>query len=158
MKFADFICASAVRAELQARDKEEVIREMTQALLDAGNIADRDYESLVTALLKREELGTTVTSAGVAVVHVKHPGVQRIIGTAAVCRPSVDFSGQGGKTARSVRFVILLISPLDRRVDYLKALSWIERRLQNDAFCRSLAHARAAKEVIDLLDKADKRQ
>ena len=152
MKFADFICASAVRAELQARDKEEVIREMTQALLDAGNIADRDYESLVTALLKREELGTTATSA---VVHVKHPGVQRIIGTAAVCRPSVHFSGQGGKTARSVRFVILLISPLDRRVDYLKALSWIERRLQDDAFCRSLAHAKAAKEVIDLLDKAE---
>ena len=74
MKFADFICASAVRAELQARDKEDVIREMTQALLDAGNIADRDYESLVTALLKREELGTTVTSTGVAVVHGKHPG------------------------------------------------------------------------------------
>ncbi len=158
MNFADFICASAVRAELQARDKEEVIREMTQALSDAGNIADRDYESLVTALLKREELGTTATSAGVAVVHVKHPGVQRIIGTAAVCRPSVDFSGQGGKTARSVRFVILLISPLDRRVDYLKALSWIERKLQDDAFCRSLAHARAAQEIIDLLDKADKRQ
>ena len=81
----------------------------TEALWDAGQIAEADYESIVRAILKREKLGTTVTAGGVALAHTKHPGAQRISGTAAVCRPSVDFSSFAGKTARSVRFVILLI-------------------------------------------------
>ena len=125
MKFADFICANTVKAKLKARDKEGFIREMTEALWDAGQIAEPDDEFVVKAILKREELGNTVTAGGVAVAHGKHRGVQRITGTAAVCRPGVDFNSLGGKTACSVRLVILLISPPDCQVDYLKTLSWI---------------------------------
>ena len=44
MKFADFVSREAVRADLTADDKESVIREMTQALLDAGK--DRPSESM----------------------------------------------------------------------------------------------------------------
>ncbi len=158
MKFADFICANAVKAQLQASDKEGVIREMTRALLDAGQIAEPDYESVVKAILKREELGTTVTAGGVAVAHGEHASVQWVSGTAAVCRPGVDFSSFGGKAARSVRFVILLISPPDCQVDYLKALSWIERQLQIPTFCRSLTRAKSRSELNDVLDKADRNQ
>ena len=53
MKFADFICRDAVNAELEAKDKEGVIREMTEALLDAGQIAEPDYESVLQAIRKR---------------------------------------------------------------------------------------------------------
>jgi mannitol/fructose-specific phosphotransferase system IIA component (Ntr-type) len=158
VKLTDFICANAVKAELTARDKEGVIREMTWSLSDAGQIVQADYESVVKAVLKREALGTTVTAGGVAVAHGKHPGVQWISGAAAVCRPSVDFGSFAGNMASSVRFVILLVSPSGCQVDYLKPLSWIERQLQVRAFCRSLTRAKSASELNDLLDNVGKNQ
>ncbi|MEK6237502.1 MAG: PTS sugar transporter subunit IIA, partial [Planctomycetales bacterium] len=75
MKFSDFICPEAVRANLDAVTKEEVIREMAQALLDAGQINSDDFESIVQAILNREELGSTGIGHGVAVPHTKHPSV-----------------------------------------------------------------------------------
>ena len=38
MKFADFICREAIRADLEAADKEGAIREMVQALVDAKRV------------------------------------------------------------------------------------------------------------------------
>ena len=67
MNFADFVVPDAIRAELAADDKESVIREMVQALMDAGQIVEDEFESIVKAILKREELGSTGIGRGVAV-------------------------------------------------------------------------------------------
>ncbi len=78
MKFADFVCPEAIRADLAATDKEGAIREIVQALLDAGKIDPGEKESIVKAILKREELGSTGIGRGVAVPHTKHPSVDRL--------------------------------------------------------------------------------
>jgi len=44
MKFSDFVSREAIKGDLVADDKEGVIREMVQALLDAGNIAPSEFE------------------------------------------------------------------------------------------------------------------
>jgi len=69
MKFADFVSREAIKADLAADDKEGVIREMVQALLAAQRIASDEFESIVKAILKREELGSTGIGRGVAVPH-----------------------------------------------------------------------------------------
>ncbi len=69
MKFADFVSREAIRGNLAAANKEGVIREMAQALLDAGKVAASEVESIVKAILKREELGSTGIGRGVAVPH-----------------------------------------------------------------------------------------
>ena len=84
MKFADFISREAIRANLKADDKEAVIREMIQALLAAGKIEASEFESIVKAIMKREELGSTGIGRGVAVPHTKHPSVDRLVGTVGV--------------------------------------------------------------------------
>ena len=67
MKFSDFICKEAIRTQLEADEKESVIRAMGQALVDAGRIKQENFESIVAAILKREELGSTGIGRGVAV-------------------------------------------------------------------------------------------
>ena len=84
MKFAEFVCTEAIRAELLAVDKEGVIREMALALLDAGQIAEDDYKSIVNAILKREELGSTGIGRRAAIPHTKHPGVDQTVATVGV--------------------------------------------------------------------------
>ena len=155
MKFADFVSRDAVRAQLSATDKEGTVREMVQALLDAGDIDPGEFESIVKAILKREELGSTGIGRGVAVPHTKHPSVDRLMGTVAVSREGVDFAALDGET---VELFFLVISPPDRPGDHLRALETISKKLGNHTFCRFLKQAKSAEDVLQLLDEADNDQ
>ena len=155
MKFVDFIVPDAIRAELAAGDKEGVIREMVQALTDAGQIEKDEFESIVKAILKREELGSTGIGRGVAVPHTKHPSVDRLVGNVAVSREGVDFDSLDGE---KVNLFFLLISPPDRPGDHLRALENISRQLRDDTFCRFLKQAKTVEDIRQLLDEADDNQ
>ncbi|MGA2031358.1 MAG: PTS sugar transporter subunit IIA [Thermoguttaceae bacterium] len=155
MKFADFISRKAIRADLTATDKEGAIREMVQALADAGSVDHKEFESVVKAILKREELGSTGIGRGVAVPHTKHPSVDRLVGTVAVSSAGVDFASLDGET---VHLFFLLISPPDRPGDHLRALENISRQLRDDTFCRFLKQAKKAEDILLLLDEADTNQ
>lgn len=155
MKFADFICPEAIRADLAAVDKEGTIREIVKALEEAGKIEAGESESIIKAILKREELGSTGIGRGVAVPHTKHPSVDRLIGTVAVSRQGVDFTSLDGET---VNLFFLLISPPDRPGDHLRALENISRQLRDDTFCRFLKQAKSPTDIQLLLDEADNNQ
>ena len=66
MKFSDFVKAKAINAELTSTDKEGVIREMVASLVASGQLGGDEQESIVEAILKREELGSTGIGRGVA--------------------------------------------------------------------------------------------
>jgi fructose-specific phosphotransferase system IIA component len=152
MKFSDFVSREAIRAELTADDKQGVIREMVQALLDAGRIAADEHDSIVKAILKREELGSTGIGRGVAVPHTKHPSIDRLVGTVAVSSEGVDFDSLDGE---KVHLFFLLISPPDRPGDHLRALENVSRQLRDEAFCKFLKQAKSPDDILLLLDEAD---
>ncbi len=155
MKFSDFVAGDAIRADLDADDKEGVIREIVGALHAAGKIVADDAEGIVKAILKREELGSTGIGRGVAVPHTKHPSVQKLIGTVAVSSHGVDFNSLDGE---KVQLFFLLISPPDRPGDHLRALENISRQLRDDTFCKFLKQAKTAGDIRTLLDEADNNQ
>jgi PTS system fructose-specific IIA component/PTS system nitrogen regulatory IIA component len=152
MKFADFINPEAIKADLSANDKEGVIREMTQALLNAGKVAPGEVDSIVKAILKREELGSTGIGRGVAVPHTKHPSVDRLVGTVAISHEGVDFNSLDGER---VQLFFLLISPPDRPGDHLRALENISRQLRDDTFCKFLKQAKSPADIRQLLEESD---
>lgn len=155
MKFADFVSREAIRAELTAEDKEGVIREMVQALLDANKIAESEYEGIVKSVLKREDLGSTGIGRGVAVPHTKHASIDRLVGTVAVSNEGVDFASLDGE---KVHLFFLLISPPDRPSDHLRALENVSRQLRDETFCKFLKQAKSAEDILQLLDEADNNQ
>ncbi len=155
MKFADFVSVEAIRSDLHAGSKEEVVREMTQALLEAGRISAGEVESIVKAIMKREELGSTGIGRGVAVPHTKHPSVDRLVGTVAISRDGVDFESLDGD---KVQLFFLLISPPDRPGEHLRALENISRQLRDDMFCKYLKQAKTKEDIQQLLEEADNHQ
>jgi len=152
MKFSDFICRDAIRTQLEAGNKEAVIRAMTTSLLEAKAINPKDHESIVEAILKREELGSTGIGRGVAVPHTKHPSIDRLIGTVAISEQGVDFDSLDGE---KVYLLFLLVSPPDRPGDHLRALENISRQLRDDTFCRFLKQSKRPEDVWQLLEEAD---
>jgi len=152
MKFSDFVAADAIRSHVDADSKEGVIREMAQSLVAAGRIAASDLESIVKAIMKREDLGSTGIGRGVAVPHTKHPSVNRLVGTVAVSHGGVDFESLDGEP---VQLFFLLVSPPDRPGDHLRALENISRQLRDETFCKHLKQAKGPVEIQHLLEEAD---
>ena len=151
MKFSDFVSVDAIRPSVVANSKEGVIREMTQSLVDAEKIAVSEMDSIVKAIMKREDLGSTGIRV-VVVPHTKHPSVSRLVGTVAISEQGVDFESLDGEP---VQLFFLLVSPPDRPGDHLRALENISRQLRDDAFCKTLKEASGPQEVWRLLEDAD---
>ena len=152
MKFSNFIQLDAIRTEVKATDKEGVIREMVQALLESGAIQQDESEGIIKSIIKREELGSTGIGRGIAVPHTKHPSVERLVGTIAISQSGIDFDSLD---CEKVHLFFLLVSPLDRPGEHLRALEHITRQLKDDAFCRFLKQAKNRDDVLVLLDEAD---
>src|SRR3954462_4011747 len=155
MKFSDFVCREAIRTNLETDEKQTVIRAMASSLLEAGKIQQKDYESIVEAILKREELGSAGIGRGVAVPHTKHPSIEKLIGTVAISEHGVNFDSLDGE---KVHLLFLLVSPPDRPGDHLRALENISRQLRDDMFCRLLKQSKTPAEVRQLLEEAHNNQ
>ena len=152
MKFADFILLDALRSEIQAVDKEGVIREMAQSLLDAGGIKRDEYEGIVKAIIRREELGSTGIGYGIAIPHTKHPSVERLVGTVAISSGGIDFDSLDGE---KIYLFFMLVSPPDRPGEHLRALEHITRQLRDETFCRFLKQSKTREDIKQLLEEAD---
>jgi len=155
MKFVDFVSRDAIRTSIDADSKDQVIRAMVTALLESGKISEEQHESIIEAILKREELGSTGIGRGVAVPHTKHPSVTELVGTVAVSEDGVDFDSLDGE---KVHLLFLLVSPPDRPGDHLRALENISRQLRDETFCRFLKQSKAPEDVWQLLEEADNNQ
>ncbi len=152
MKFSDFVATDAIRSDVEAGTKPAVIREMAEALVEAGRLPAGELEGIVKAIMKREDLGSTGIGRGVAVPHTKHPSVDRLVGTVAVSRKGIDFESLDGEP---VHLFFLLVSPPDRPGDHLRALENISRQLRDDAFCRRLKASNTPADIEHLLEEAD---
>ena len=155
MKFSDFINVASIKADLSSDDKPAVIRELIESLAQAGAIVQDDVEGIASAVMKREELGSTGIGRGVAVPHTKHPAVDKLVGTVAISDEGVDFDSLDGE---KVHLLFLLISPPDRPGDHLRALENISRQLRDDSFCRFLKQSKTPADVWQLLEEGDNNQ
>jgi len=152
MKLSDFIVADAVIPELKASTKEEAIREMVASLVQTGHVSTEHEPTIVGAIMKREELGSTGIGRGVAVPHTKHASVGSLIATVAISSKGLDFSSLDGE---DVYILFLLVSPPDRPGDHLRGLETITRHLKSDDFCRFLRQSKTREHIVDLLKEVD---
>ena len=152
MKLQDFVQEGAVRVELEAVEKSEVIRELVHALKEAGALEPKDVAPICRAIIKREAMGSTGIGRGVAIPHAKHKAVDRLIGTVGRSSGGVEFNALDGDP---VHIVFLLVSPPDAGDQHLKALERVMTILQNEDMCRFLKQASSVEELVDTLKEAD---
>lgn len=155
MKLTDIVAADAVITDLKATTKDEAIREIVNSLRAAGKVTAEHTEAIITAIMKREELGSTGIGRGVAVPHTKHTSVDSIVATVALSVDGLDFAALDGEV---VHIIFLLISPPDRPGEHLRGLETITRHLKSDDFCSFLRQSKTPSQVMDLLKEGDEKQ
>jgi nitrogen PTS system EIIA component len=145
MALIDLIDANVVKVPLAGRSKDEVIRELLAVLSSAGRLDDvaRAYE----AVLAREALGSTGLENGIAVPHAKTTAVHDLTIAIGVSPGGIDFQALDGRPS-SLFFLIL--APPDKSGPHIEALAEIARLTRSTAFCKAVAGAPNAAEVVRL--------
>lgn len=152
MKFADFFCFEAIIAELQATDRDGVIEELVTSLDKAKRLKRGRRDEIIKAVITRENEASTGMGKGIALPHVKHPGVRDVVATIGQCHIGIDFSALDKQPVFSV---ILLIAPVDVPDKHLQAMETIFRYLQRERFRKFLRQAQTPEQIEDLLREAD---
>lgn len=155
MKLRDLVSPDAVTATLKSQQRDGVIEELVDLLINAGKAEPAMRDDLIARVLEREERGSTGFGKGVAVPHVKHDKVDTMAAAVGISPEGVEFNALDKKPVHSF---ILLLSPGLRPDEHLHAMEAIFKHLTQDGFRRFLKQATSPGEVIALLDEADNQQ
>lgn len=155
MKLLDFVLADALIPDMKSTERDEVITELVDAAVAAGGVPKTLRDALVKEIIGREKHGSTGFGKGVAVPHVKHEKIKKMVAAIGVSQKGVDFNALDKAPVYSV---VLLISPADKPDEHLQAMENIFSNLQKDNFRRFLRQATTAEAIRDLLHEADTQQ
>ena len=153
MRLGDFILEESIIGELRSAKKRDILTEMVQSLVDAGCLDPAAAESVVDALMQREEIGSTGIGHGVAIPHAKHPAVRRLLGAYAHSSNGVNFSALDGQP---VKAVFLILWPDGVIGPHLEAIAQVSRILKRESFIDRLRGAADKREIVSLFSEADK--
>ena len=152
MKFADFVCFEATLPNQEFTERDDLIRAMVQSLDKVGKLPAGKCQELEQAVIDRENEASTGMGKGVAVPHVKHPAITRLVGVVAGCPAGIDFTALDKQPVFSV---ILLLSPVDQPELHLQAMEGIFKHIQQEKFRRFLRQCDTVEKMEDLLIEAD---
>lgn len=155
MKLQDFVVKDAVIPQLKGTERNAVIAELVEALIAAGAAPKSLRDDLVKQIVDREKHGSTGFGKGVAVPHVKHEKVKKMVATIGVSQSGVDFNALDKAPVYSI---VLLLSPKDRPDEHLQAMENIFSNLQKDTFRRFLRQANTREDLVELIADADAQQ
>lgn len=155
MKLSSLVADGAVIVHLASKERDDVIRELVDALIASGAADESLREELVRSVLDRERKGSTGFGKGVAVPHVKHQSVKTMAAAIGLSPGGVEFNALDKQPVYSV---FLLLSPEDKPEDHLQAMEVIFKNLSKDTFRRFLRQSSTVEEVRTLLEDADNQQ
>lgn len=149
---SELLNPQAVRIPLEARTKDEVIRELV-GVLEAAHGLKTDGD-ILSRVVRRESMMSTGIGNGVAIPHGKTRSVEQLVAACGVSPTGVEFEAVDGEPAR---LFILLVSPENVRGPHVKALANISRLLKEEAVRESLRGAESAEAFLKVLRDAESR-
>jgi PTS system nitrogen regulatory IIA component len=141
MDLCDLLASDGVIAPLKATSKKHALQELATLAAARTGI---DQREIFNTLLQRERLGSTGLGRGIAVPHVKLPGLRSILCLFARLEEPIDFESHDGEP---VDLVFLLLAPDHAGGDHLKALASISRVVREPSVIEAL---RSAPDVASL--------
>jgi PTS system nitrogen regulatory IIA component len=141
MKIADFLSPASTLVETRALDKKRLLTELAERAARAVGI---EAQPIVSAILAREELGSTGMGGGFAIPHARLPGIERSFGLLARLKRPIEFAAIDGEP---VDVVFLLLSSDKPKDEQLSALACVARTLHDPATVARLRQAETGGDV-----------
>ncbi|KPK96764.1 MAG: hypothetical protein AMJ95_12425 [Omnitrophica WOR_2 bacterium SM23_72] len=155
MQIMEFLSKKAIVTDLKSTKKEDVIKELVDALISSGEIEKRCRNKLIDALMTRESLGSTAIGQGIAIPHAKSDCVQKLVAAFGLSKKGVNFDSLDGEQAY---IFFLLVAPQDSAGPHLKALARISRILKDKYFRDTLRACSDEKSIIKIISQEDEKK
>jgi mannitol/fructose-specific phosphotransferase system IIA component (Ntr-type) len=155
MKLREIVVEKAIVPNLVSTKREDVIRELLDALVTSGKVSAEMRDTFATAILAREKRGSTGLNHGVAIPHTKTTAVQAPLAAIGISRTGVDFNALDKQPVYSI---FLMLSPEENPTLHTDAMKAIFTYLSKDQFRRFLRQATTVEAVKTLLEEADSGQ
>ncbi|HDS17183.1 MAG TPA: PTS sugar transporter subunit IIA [Proteobacteria bacterium] len=152
MKITDYLTPALVVSDLEASDKDEVLRALATAV--AGVFPELPVARVLAVLKERESLGSTGIGSGIAIPHGKLGELEKIVVLFARSRRGIRFAAVDGEP---VHLFFMLLAPEDSAGGHLRTLARISRLLRDRDFCAQLLRADDAPTLFALIREADER-
>ena len=146
----DILTPVRVQVPLLATTKEEVLRELVQAIVASGCASEG--EEVLRVVQNREQVLSTGIGHGVALPHGKTDACPELVIAAGVTREPVEFDALDGEP---VRIVFLLVGPESTAGAHIKALSRISRLVRQPELRMGLLDADDADSFLEVLREAE---
>lgn len=146
MKLSDLLDESVITTELESEDKEEAFAELTELLVRAGRLRDRD--GALDAILTREAMATTGIGNGIAVPHGKHPSVTTLTAALGISEAGIDYDATDGNP---VHVVFLVLAQVNNPGPHVQCLGEIARLLMVPGFTDRIRRAETPEQVLECI-------
>lgn len=151
MKIGELLKKDRINLNLQARDKEGVIRELASLFQDIPEMVD--LQGFINDVFERERLNPTGIGNGVAIPHARTDNVKDFVIAFGRSTEGIDFEAMDGKP---VNLFFLMGTPKEKGLNaYLKILARLTRLLQKESFRAELLQASTPEEIIEVFLKAE---
>ena len=147
MKIQDVLNKNVMLFDLQATDKEGVINEMVQSLVDNGVVTD--FETFKTGIMNREAQTSTGLGDGIAMPHSKNEAVKEATVLFAKSNKGVDYASLDGQPTD---LFFMIAAPEGANDTHLAALAELSKYLMKPGFADKLRQASNPDQVIAAFD------
>ena len=147
MKIQDVLNKNVMLFDLQATDKEGVINEMIQSLVDNGVVTD--FETFKAGIMNREAQTSTGLGDGIAMPHSKNEAVKEATVLFAKSNKGVDYASLDGQPTD---LFFMIAAPEGANDTHLAALAELSKYLMKPGFADKLRKASTPDQVIAAFD------
>lgn len=147
MKIQDVLNKNVMLFDLQATDKEGVINEMVQSLVDNGVVTD--FETFKAGIMNREAQTSTGLGEGIAMPHSKNEAVKEATVLFAKSNKGVDYASLDGQPTD---LFFMIAAPEGANDTHLAALAELSKYLMKPGFADKLRQASTPDQVITAFD------
>jgi|TARA_B110000467_G_scaffold39850_1_gene36423 PTS system nitrogen regulatory IIA component len=150
MKITDILKKEHIIENLVSTDKESTLDELSSFLKDKGMVSNK--ETLQSALMEREALGSTGIGENVAIPHAKISAIDQIVTVFGRSIKGIEFDSLDKKP---VHFIYLVLAPMNSSGQHLKVLARISRLLKNKSLRESIISATEANQIYAIIADED---
>ncbi|RJU24927.1 fructose-specific PTS transporter subunit EIIC [Streptococcus sp. AM43-2AT] len=147
MKIQDVLNKNVMLFDLQATDKEGVINEMVQSLVDNGVV--KDFEAFKAGIMNREAQTSTGLGEGIAMPHSKNEAVKEATVLFAKSNKGVDYASLDGQPTD---LFFMIAAPEGANDTHLAALAELSKYLMKPGFADKLRQVSTPDQVIAVFD------
>lgn len=144
MNIYSLINQSTILAELQVKNKEELLNRMVDVLQDQVN--ETQLEEIRNSVFEREKIMSTGVGKNLAIPHGKVESIEENYASFAVLKDPVEFNSIDGEP---VKMVFLLVGPAKENRLHIKLLSRISRLMNSASFRITLSECKTPEEIHD---------